>query len=77
MAWSLLDTTTRPCDVRTYPCSIKGANDASHVGIHAKMSSTHARRLICEQSQVGCWEETEEGSLVVACIRQNKAKGSG
>eukprot|EP00965_Chrysotila_dentata_P004965 162858-Pleurochrysis_carterae.AAC.1 len=70
-------SSTCPCGVRTYPCSIRGANDASHVGIHVRILSTHARRLICEQSQDGCWEETDEGSLTVVCIRQNEATGSG
>eukprot|EP00965_Chrysotila_dentata_P262005 6214439-Pleurochrysis_carterae.AAC.1 len=48
---------------------MSGANEGSHVGIHDKISSTHARRLICEQSQNGCLDETVEGSLVVESIR--------
>eukprot|EP00965_Chrysotila_dentata_P123039 4066906-Pleurochrysis_carterae.AAC.1 len=48
---------------------MSGANDGSHVGIHAKISSTQARRLICEQSQNGCLDETVDGSLVVVSIR--------
>eukprot|EP00965_Chrysotila_dentata_P132815 4391639-Pleurochrysis_carterae.AAC.1 len=48
---------------------MSGANEGSHVEIHVKISSTHARRLICEQSQNGCLDGKEEGSLVVVSIR--------
>eukprot|EP00965_Chrysotila_dentata_P122587 4051627-Pleurochrysis_carterae.AAC.1 len=48
---------------------MSGANEGSHVGIHVKTSSTHARRLICEQSQNGCLDETVAGSLVAVSIR--------
>eukprot|EP00965_Chrysotila_dentata_P037313 1241433-Pleurochrysis_carterae.AAC.1 len=48
---------------------MSGANEGSHVGIHVKISSTQARRLICEQSQDGCLDETVDVSLVVVSIR--------
>eukprot|EP00965_Chrysotila_dentata_P043405 1443350-Pleurochrysis_carterae.AAC.1 len=48
---------------------MSGANAGSHVGIQVNTSSTHARRLICEQSQNGCLAETADGSLVFDSIQ--------
>eukprot|EP00965_Chrysotila_dentata_P184145 6080082-Pleurochrysis_carterae.AAC.1 len=52
-AWSGLDTTTRPCEVSTNPCSSKGAKAESRVGIQVKTSSIQARIVIWEQSKDG------------------------